>query len=113
MFELKAIKWLMGRKVGKSSKSMLAAHLSINLEDGYSHPHDPSDLNRCFILLETIPEIRNSFNKIANISKEWKLIIENWEDLKILFEEEAGRDWCKGRSAPITYKRMRDLFDLS
>lgn len=107
----KILKWFAEGETGASSKHMALTACGQKGE-GY-HPLDPSDLNRCIMLLEAIPEIREEFPRIAKTTKAWARVIEHWDELVELFHSEVGRNWCNARRAPNTYKRMRDILTLS
>ena len=83
--------------------------LGVEIEDA-SHPYDPDDLNRCLILLEQAPEVRDSFPQIAKKSEAWRKLISRWHEVEQSFIDEVGLNWCKARSAPKTYKLMQDVF---
>ena len=104
----KCMSWLAKGETGTSSKTMVFCACDIDYED-QCHPLDPSDLNRCIKTVKAIPEIKHAFKKIAKLSDEWRRVIQHWDELSGLFIEEVGYDWSKGRSAPLTYKRMKEL----
>lgn len=107
------IEWLSGPNTGLSSKHMAYCAMGVekrSILPGY-HPVDPADLNRCFLLVEKVPEVLNYFDKIAEFSPQWRVIIENWDELKKLFISEVGWNWTNGHEAPKTYKRMQELFN--
>jgi hypothetical protein len=104
----KCMNWLARGEAGTSSKTMAFCACDIEYED-QCHPLDPADLNRCIKVVESIPEIRKAFEKIAKLSDDWRRVIDHWDELAGLFIEEVGYDWSKCRSAPITYKRMKEL----
>lgn len=87
-----------------SSKVMASVYT--NNKHSWDHPRDPSDFWRCYRLVKKVPWIKNSFDRISLISTSWKFIIENWDKLCELYEEELPK-W----SAPILYKFMQDWFD--
>lgn len=107
----KVLHWLAYGSVGVSSKSMaLAAAGMPKCENwGADIPHDPDDFNRCLLLLDAIPEIRNHFDKIALLSKSWHKIISNWDEIEKSFIDEAGFNWSKSHSAPETYRLMKQV----
>ena len=106
----KILKWLASDNTGMSSQFM--AFTAIEIKPKYtSHPYDPSDLNRCILLVEEVPEIKEKFNIIAKSSKEWGAVINNWDALVSLFHSEVGENWSKGLSAPLTYNEMKRLFE--
>lgn len=99
--------WLINGETGLSSKAMAAVALDVG-SDG-SHPYDPDDLNRCLKLIDKIPEIKQHFDEIAQLSNTWRLMIAKWDELESLFISEVGFDWSKGDSAPKTYELMREI----
>jgi hypothetical protein len=72
-------------------------------------PADPDDLNRCIRLVNAVPELRERFDAIAASTPQWKVVIEHWDELVELFHSEVGPNWSKGRFAPRTYARMKEL----
>ena len=105
--------WLCNGETGLSSKCMARVTLGRDAEDRsgcVDHPRDPADLNRCIKLVKAAPEVRESFPKIAELSPEWKAVIDNWDGLVAMFHKEAGEDWSKKRLAYKTYEFMQNLF---
>ena len=99
---------------GISSKAMAAAFLDREPEDRYgfcNHPSDPSDFNRCLLLLKSAPEARKHIGKIAALSDTWKKLVDNWEELEKCFIDEVGLNWEKGQNlhASKTYEMMKNL----
>ncbi|WOE32791.1 MULTISPECIES: hypothetical protein [unclassified Acinetobacter] len=72
----------------------------------YFHPRDPSDFKRCIGLLEAVPTFRSHLSLMKNVSKEWSVLVEHWDELEVLLKEEIPQ-----RSAPRTYARMKELFN--
>lgn len=107
----KILNWLAHGRVGTSSKSMAlcAAGLEQDRMWGVSTPSDPDDLNRCLLLLEQVPEVRDHFCNIAKLSPKWGTLIARWDEVEQCFIDEVGLNWCKGRSAPKTYKLMKEI----
>lgn len=110
-FERKLLAWFGNGKTGASSKAMALAAAGIN-SDKTDHPFDPSDFNRCLLLVEAVPEIRDHFDRIAALSTTWRRFIENWDELERVFIDEVGRDWSLGRRAPVTYERIQAVRKL-
>ncbi len=104
----KIIEWLNTGKTGLSSKTMAYVALG-HVPDYCWEPADPADLNRCLLLLESAPIVREFFPKIRELSPEWAAIIDHWDELEKLFLDEAGRDWSKSKRAPKTFERMLQL----
>lgn len=105
----KILKWFATGRVGASSKTMACAVIGSQSDESY--PLDPADFNRCLLLLEAVPEVREHFDKIAKVSDTWKTLIDNWKKLEKMFLDEVGLDWTHGTSAPKTYDFMQELFN--
>ena len=61
---MKVLQWQTKGSVGVSSATMasIALGLEKNFYSGrFDAPRDPADLRRCMILVEDIPEVRDSF----------------------------------------------------
>lgn len=71
-----------------------------------NHPSDPDDLKRCIRLLELIPEARNHMDKVSAISDVWARLVENWDELESLYQEE----YPTGK-APKCYSRMKEIIN--
>lgn len=103
-------KWLAHGEQGRSSKTMALVAQGKPPRDSFSNwPHDPDDFKRCIGLLAIAPEVREAFPKIADLSPQWRVIIENWDRLVESFGSEVV-DVDKPWSAPKTYKLMQQLF---
>jgi hypothetical protein len=104
----KVLKWLMkGENVGNSSKAMAAAatgHIGKP-----SHPYDPADFNRCLVLCHQVPEVKDNFHLIKEISPTWSKLIDRWDEVEKCFIDEAGFNWSKSGSAPKTYKLLKSI----
>ncbi len=109
----KVLQWIAIGRVGASSKSMALCAAGIQEAGSFrpAYPHDPADLNRCLLMIEIVPEVRLEFHKIAKLSDVWARLISNWSTLEETFLDEVGRDWCEAKSAPFTYKLMREIID--
>ena len=70
----KILQWFAAGRVGASSKAM--ACCLIGAETDGDHPFDPSDLNRCLLFLEAVPEARLHLDKFRAMSDTWNLLIE-------------------------------------
>lgn len=106
---MKVCEWMSMGKVGISSATMASIALGLKkniYSDHFGYPYDPADLNRCRILVKHIPEIRDSFKKIGRRVPGFKPILDNWDELITLLDEEVRED--TGR-APRTYARMKEL----
>ncbi|THA10474.1 hypothetical protein [Rodentibacter pneumotropicus] len=101
----KIIQWLADDEdVGLSSKCM-AFVVGFDVVPRRKHyPLDPSDLSRCVKLLVRVPEMRNYLYKMKAISPIWTKLVEHWDELERLLNEEKGT----GRY-PKTYQLMQEL----
>ncbi|WP_112933168.1 hypothetical protein [Escherichia coli] len=89
------------------SLASIACGLKKNI---YGHhfgaPHDAADFRRCVALVEQIPEIRDSFNKVAKRVPAFKGILNEWDSLVALLKSEMK---IHGNKAPETYRRISEL----
>ena len=106
----KIMLWFATGRVGASSKAMACAVADLPISDRY-HPADPDDLNRCLLLIEAVPEIRDHMDKVAAISGTWARLVARWDEIEQCFLDEVGLNWVKARSAPKTYALMRSIIE--
>jgi hypothetical protein len=105
------VRWLAGGDRGTSSETIVQHLTGLPALGGLhgDHPHDPQDLARCRKLLEAVPWLRAEFPRMASRSDVWARLVENWDDLCKMMDNEAP-EWREKRgSAPVTYARMRYL----
>lgn len=105
--EQRAVAWLRDGRVGMSSRAIHDHMLGLKAKEGYSHPHDPDDLNRCLLLLELIPEWKPRMPEMAQRSSAWAGLIANWDQIVSSFYDEIGLNWSKNRPGPRTYDLMK------
>ena len=99
------LEWTLSRDVGVSSATILEATAGMASPCGqYGIPLDPSDFGRCYRLLELFPELRARLNRVVYFHPEWRPIIEAWDELTALWEEESAAG-----SAPKLFARLREL----
>lgn len=101
------LEWAMGDDTGVSSKTMLRTFLNLanNSHWGNGHPSDPSDFGRCYRLLKAFPEFKEKLPKLKKF-KGWIAVIDNWEKLVALYEEESRNP---NKRAPKLYRLMKDI----
>ncbi|AGK02199.1 TPA: hypothetical protein PXF07_002498 [Mannheimia haemolytica] len=100
--------WLANGETGVSSKTM-AFYLGYGIRpkiEGY--PHDVSDFRRCFLLLETVPFLRNRIEKMAELGKVWAALAKEWHTLEALYNEEEDQIRC-----PKTYAKLREILEAN
>jgi len=107
----KILNWFVSGKVGLSSKTMACEVVGLPQDKnwGICHPLDPDDFNRCLLLLKDVPEVRDHFDKIAQLSDVWASIIARWDVIEKCFIDEVGFDWSKGNKASKTYNLMQEI----
>jgi hypothetical protein len=105
--------WLVNGEIGTSSKFMAAVYLAsradllglkIQQSAQHCHPRDPSDLNRCRLLLIVAPEVRDCFGALRTLNDKWAFVVDNWDYMVSLVESdlEAGK-----HSSPELYAFMK------
>jgi hypothetical protein len=83
--------WLDNGERGISSETMfqcLSGKIISN--DKGCHPHDPDDFKRCYMLLKAIPEWKNDLYKLKDLSMEWNNLVDNWDKLTEMLEEQLS-----------------------
>jgi hypothetical protein len=99
------LKWIATGERGLSSETIVAKLTGVDLIQGrMSEPYDPSDFKRCLLLLEAVPELKPKMEKMKEVPNYWKLLIENWIELEILYNEEKASG-----IAPRLYAKMQQL----
>lgn len=98
--------WLINDEAGLSSQTLASWFLGGKAKKDYyvHHPYDPSDLMRCKRLVDGIPGGILLIGGAGELSPEWKIVVEHWNELTALLEEEYPTG-----AAPKTYQRMKDL----
>jgi hypothetical protein len=108
-----AIIWLESGDRGLSSETIFyfMTKMPIIEADDISHPHDTSDLARCRLLLEAVPEFDARRAELGAISNHWRALINNWEMLCMTMDKESP-NWRKREGhARDTYKLMVSLYE--
>jgi hypothetical protein len=98
--------WLAEGKTGTSSLT-IASHLTgINFiePDRRWPPSDPSDIGRCLHLLEMVPEFKDRFPEMKEVSAIWSALVDNWQELEQLYWQE----YPSGK-APQLYNRIKEI----
>ena len=91
--EEKAIQWIGTSEVGLSSKTMWNCFMG---NSGFPiwHPSDPDDFSRCYKLLQAVPEWKEELYKLKLLSKLWSNLVDNWDKLTEMYEENERTDWA-------------------
>jgi hypothetical protein len=109
----RATEWIVGRDTGTSSKTIWSVMQMVK-PDYASPPSDPDDFGRCYRLLKLIPEWRESLSLVSKAYPEWTALVDNWDELTALYEDELAngpRNKHGDRMASKTYDRMQVLID--
>lgn len=109
------VAWLTGGDTGISSKTIWFVMMGRENTEPYwypSPPKDPSDFGRCHRLLTVMPSWRARLPEVAAKHPEWSGLVEHWDELTTLYEDELvnGKKNKRGeRMATKTYNRMKQL----
>lgn len=95
--------WLKNGDTGTSSLTIWRTLMGETPEDA-DVPHDPADFGRCYRLLKVMPSWRARLPEVAAKYPAWKRLVEAWDELTALFDEEAPSGTC-----PKLYARMQAL----
>lgn len=87
--------WLATGRRGLSSEAIVG-HLT-GTPMGTHHPHDPSDFQRCQVMLAMHPLAAMHLHLMREVSPEWDRLIDAWDDV------EAAMEKAKNGMAPEAY----------
>ena len=83
--------WLASGERGISSDTLFEKLSGRGLGSRYkSHPLDPNDFRRCYLLLKLIPEWKNDLDKLREINYTWDQLVNNWDKLTEMLEEQLS-----------------------
>lgn len=105
----KAMWWIANGEIGASSKTMWNCLMN-NEVFPINYPYDPSDFSRCYKLLEIVPEWNNDLYKLKGLSKEWNNLIDNWNKLTEMYEENEKTNWKEHKRIGM-YDFMQTLIE--
>lgn len=83
-------KWLSDGNTGISSEAVLTAFLAndyLGGRWGSNYPHDNSDFNRVYKLVEYAPEVFKGIKILAKHFEQWKNILKFWDELIYIFKK--------------------------
>jgi hypothetical protein len=86
-----AITWHLSGEHGISSEAIYD-RLTYGVTSSRWHgnyPLDPSDFRRCELLLRQVPDFRMRFHEMADVSPEWASLVERWDEIVAVFEDEC------------------------
>ena len=74
----------------------------------YCHPYDPSDFNRCYKLLQVVPEWREKLYLMKPVSPVWNKLVDNWGKLTDMLERNVKEEWVNAKEIGM-YEFMQEL----
>lgn len=107
-----AVLWLAQGERGMSSEAIFSNLTGTTIgdrDDADAHPHDPADLRRCRLLLEAVPSLQAKLPSMAAVSPVWGRLVDAWDELCALMDQESPAWRDKGGSCAKTYARMRAI----
>ena len=95
-----AIEWVAVGERGASSEVLFGvlSGVALRKDEGVEHPWDADDFSRCRKMLEAIPEFVFDKEKVSKISKEWASLVEKWDNICLMMDEESP-DWRAGKGS--------------
>lgn len=99
--------WVKNGEHGTSSKTMYnCLYMGPDKlpNDRPSHPQDPDDFRRCYLLLQAVPQWKNDLQKLKSLSPVWDKLVDHWDKLTELLE-----DQLKNKKANGMYELMKSL----
>jgi hypothetical protein len=85
----KALFWKTNGEHGLSSMAIWKCLMGYG-GNSTDHPYDPDDFYRCYKLLQCVPEWKMELNKVKSLSKEWSNLVDNWDKLTEMLEEQLS-----------------------
>jgi hypothetical protein len=106
---MKALWWMSYGEKGNSSITMWNCFMG---KKGFPvhHPYDPDDFKRCYKLLQVIPEWKIELHKLKQLSKEWSNLVDNWDKLTEMYEENVITNWKEYKRIGM-YEFMQTLIN--
>lgn len=105
--------WLANGERGLSSEAIVAKLTGVRVgrrQWQIDHPHDMGDFGRCEKLLRRVDIARLLLPEMATVSREWALLVENWDELVRVAESEAPDVFEGGRGGtPLANILIRNL----
>ena len=110
---MKLLTWYATGERGASSEAIARTSLcgSVQDGDGSSFPMDPSSLRRCLLLIEKVPNVRETGPaRLAEQSPFWRALYQIWDELEEMLRTEIGDALPPHGCAPKTYDMMQEAF---
>jgi hypothetical protein len=97
----KAKFWLRHGERGASSECIFQTISGIDINASNSHPYDAGDFKRCHGLLLMVPEFRSKLHLMKPLSKAWSNLVDNWDMLTEMLNEQLESSRPNGLSKEI------------
>lgn len=110
------LNWLAKGERGLSSESIvqhLTGFPALGAHWGMSTPMDASDLRRCILLLEQVPELAPRIGEMAAVSGQWAEIVEVWHELLDAMNEDCPTWRAPARGKWLDMRRTRAILDAA
>lgn len=101
-----AEEWYRSWDTGVSSLTIFSVFMRYGRPTTPDIPRDPADFGRCYRLLALKPDWRAELQQVASRYPAWQPLVDCWNELSLLYEEEAP-----GGDALRLYARMRELLE--
>jgi hypothetical protein len=96
--------WLVNGERGMSSETMYYYFTGVRIGKRETHPCDPDDFRRCYLLLKAVPQWKTQLHKLKVGGKIWSNLVDNWGKLTEMLEEQM-----KTRKANGMFEFMQSL----
>lgn len=105
--------WLAIGEQGASSCAMFQTLTGYQLDAEGAAPSDPSDLRRCLLLFEAVPDLRKNLAAMNTVSGTWAALVARWDDLVKTLDAEAPewREPTKKTKWGNTYDLMQTIIE--
>lgn len=81
--------WATSWDTGMSSKAIYRVCTGLPIDGTHGVPRDGDDFGRCYRFLHAFPELHETFkDKMGEKHADWKRLVDAWEELESLYEEE-------------------------
>lgn len=102
------VNWLASGERGAAANTVFTYLTGIytSKSEAHSHPYDPSDWRRCQLLIETVPEVAQGFEKMAALSEEWRMLVQAWPLILEKMESEVP-EWRDRSQACTAHESLR------
>jgi hypothetical protein len=91
---------------GMSSEAIYNMLAEKKISNNITHPSDPDDFRRCYLLLKAVPEWRIKMDAMREVSPVWNNLVDNWDKLTEMLETALN---TKEKKAPEMYELMKSI----